>query len=145
MRMNGVRKVIVSLVIVVSMMSPVSCRKKTSPANNSNGAPLKATFAQYIKTLRKPVIVDFGSTSCVPCKMMVPVLEELKIKYSQDLETIFIHVNEDPEKVKEFKINTIPTQVFFDAKGNEISRHIGFISTADILSTFASQGITIKK
>jgi len=140
-----VKKVITSLALVVTVMALLSCNKKSSSVNHSDGAPSKAAFAKYIKTLQKPAMVDFGSTSCVPCKMMVPVLEELKVKYSNDLETIFVHVNEDPEKVKEFSIKTIPTQIFFDTKGKEISRHVGFISTADILATFASNGIIIKK
>ena len=133
-------RVIFLLVLVIVSVTFISCTKKQV----SNNQPLKATFAQYIKGRHKPVLVDFGSTSCVPCKMMVPVLEELKTKYSSNLETIFIHVNEDPDKVKEFSINIIPTQVFFDATGTEISRHTGFISTADILATFQTKGIEIK-
>lgn len=135
--------VISGIVLLVLAITLSSCSKKVN-TDTGNNPPLKATFTQYIKGRHKPVLVDFGSTTCVPCKMMIPVLEELKTKYTTNLETIFINVIEDQEKTKEFNIKTIPTQVFFDNKGNEISRHIGFISTADILETFKSSGIDIK-
>jgi thiol-disulfide isomerase/thioredoxin len=144
MSRNYFIKFVSILVLIFLTFAMISCTKKISSSSSSNNQPLKATFAQYIKGLHKPVLVDFGSTSCVPCKMMIPVLEELKNKYSTNLETIIININEDPKKTQEYKIKTIPTQIFFDAKGIEITRHFGFISTADILATFQSNQIEIK-
>jgi len=107
--------------------------------------PSKATFAEEIASYGKPVLVDFGMESCTPCKMMVPVLEDLETNYKQDIQTIFVHVGNEQEKTKEFGIQMIPTQIFFDATGNELERHTGFISKEDILATFQKYGITITK
>lgn len=104
----------------------------------------KQSLSDYIKSLNKPVIVDFGSTGCVPCKMMEPILEELKLNYSDKFETIFVNVTKDIETTRKFGINVIPTQIFFDATGKELYRHIGFFSKEEILSTFESYGISVR-
>jgi thioredoxin 1 len=111
----------------------------------TNQTPSSGTFAEEIAAYGKPVMVDFGMESCVPCKMMVPVLEELESKYPQDVKIIFVHVGKEQGKTKEFGIQMIPTQVFFDATGKELERHTGFISKEDILATFQKYGITITK
>ena len=90
-------------------------------------------------------MVDFGMESCVPCKMMVPILEELETNYSQDVKIIFVHVANEQAKTREFGIQMIPTQVFFDAAGKELERHTGFMSKEDILATFKKHGIIITK
>lgn len=102
------------------------------------------SLKDYIKSLGKPVIIDFGSTGCIPCKMMEPILQELSKNYSDKFETIFVNVAKDTKGTQEFGINVIPTQIFFDADGNELYRHIGFFSKEEILNTFESYGISVK-
>jgi thioredoxin 1 len=46
----------------------------------------------------------------------------------------------NPEEAEKYNIKSIPTQIFFDANGKEISRHTGFISEEDILKVFEKQG-----
>jgi thiol-disulfide isomerase/thioredoxin len=144
MKKGNFIRILYFFVVIIFSSTCISCIKKPITRSEKNTLPLKATFSQYIKGLHMPVLVDFGSNLCVPCKMMIPVIEELKIKYSSDLTTIFIDINEDPEKVKEFSIKIIPTQIFFDANGVEVNRHNGFISLLDILSAFQTKGILIK-
>ncbi|MDD3427428.1 MAG: thioredoxin domain-containing protein [Caldisericia bacterium] len=110
------------------------------PTSTETEKPVTQSFKDYIKSLGKPVIVDFGSTSCIPCKMMEPILEELKLNYSDKFETIFVNVTKDIEKAREFGINVIPTQIFFDEKGEEFYSHIGFFSKEEILNIFHSMG-----
>lgn len=114
------------------------------PSSTEPEKPSTQSLSDYIKNLSKPVIVDFGSTSCIPCKMMEPILEELKLNYSNKFETIFVNVTKDIETTREFGINVIPTQIFFDATGKEFYRHIGFFSKEEILNTFKSYGIPIQ-
>jgi thioredoxin 1 len=114
------------------------------PSSTEPEKPSTQSLSDYIKNLGKPVIVDFGSTSCIPCKMMEPILEELKLNYSNNFETIFVNVTKDIETTREFGINVIPTQIFFDATGKELYRHIGFFSKEEILNTFKSYGIPIQ-
>ena len=72
-------------------------------------------------------MVDIGSTTCVPCKMMDPVLKALREKYKGRVEIIFSNINESKRDAKKFGIRAIPTQIFFDSNGKEIWRHSGFL------------------
>lgn len=77
-------------------------------------------------------IVDLGAKTCIPCKMMAPILEELKEEYKGRAEVIFIDVWEDRSKVKEFNLISIPTQIFYNKKGEEVYRHMGFLDKESI-------------
>ena len=72
-----------------------------------------------------PKLLDLGATKCIPCKMMAPVLEELKTEFAGRLEVEFIDVWKNPDAGKKYKIKLIPTQIFFDASGKERFRHEG--------------------
>ena len=78
-----------------------------------------------------PVFVDFGKTSCKPCKMMVPVLDSLTKKYKGTLEVVFVHVDEEKEYAMKMGATMIPTQVLIDKDGKEVSRHVGYIPVED--------------
>jgi len=92
-----------------------------------------------------PRLVDLGAGKCIPCKMMAPILEELKKEYAGRLEVVFIDVWEDPQAGAQYGIRMIPTQIFYDATGKERFRHEGFMSKQDILSKWAELGIDLKE
>lgn len=98
-----------------------------------------STFAESPKRL--PRLVDLGSTTCVPCKMMEPILEELREQYAGKLTVEFINVHRSPEAARSYGIRLIPTQVFFDAKGREVFRHTGFFAKAEIERKLAEMGV----
>lgn len=77
-------------------------------------------------------MVDLGAKSCIPCKMMAPILEELKVEYQGRAAIIFIDVLEDPSQGKRFGVMSIPTQIFYDRHGAEIYRHVGFFAKKDM-------------
>lgn len=72
-------------------------------------------------------MVDLGATSCIPCKMMAPILAELEREYKGRAAVVFIDVREDFDAAKRFGIRAIPTQIFYDKKGREVARHEGFM------------------
>jgi len=80
-------------------------------------------------------LVDLGATSCIPCKMMAPILENLKEEYKGKAAVIFIDVWEkaNKEKARAFRVRSIPTQVFFDKNGREAFRHVGFFDRDSIV------------
>ena len=86
-------------------------------------------------------MVDLGAASCIPCKMMAPILEKLEKRYRGKAVVIFIDLRYDREAAQRFGIRAIPTQIFFDKNGKEISRHIGFMSEAAIVTQFQSMGV----
>jgi thioredoxin 1 len=93
---------------------------------------------------RLPRLVDLGAGKCIPCKMMAPILAELKKEYAGRLKVKFIDVWENPGEGAEYGIRMIPTQIFYDASGKELFRHEGFFGKADILTKWKELGIDIE-
>ncbi len=77
-------------------------------------------------------MVDLGSTSCIPCKMMEPVLENLSKEYKGRAAILFVDVKKDRKMARKFDIRAIPTQIFFDKRGKEVWRHAGFLDQKTI-------------
>ncbi|PTY00650.1 thioredoxin family protein [Opitutus sp. ER46] len=91
-----------------------------------------------------PRLVDLGSGKCVPCRMMTPILEELRRDHASSFEVIFIDIGQDRTAAKTHGIRVIPTQIFYDAAGKERFRHEGFMPKADILAKFRELGVALK-
>ena len=89
-------------------------------------------LSKALKTGR-PVVADFGRGACVPCKMMEPILKELQKEYQGRAEVLILDVQEYSALTKKHSVRSIPTQIFFDASGQEIKRHVGFMSKEAIV------------
>lgn len=87
-------------------------------------------------------MIDLGATECIPCKMMAPILAELKIQYAGKADILFIDVWKNPAQAKAYGIQTIPTQIFFDKKGREVFRHIGFMDKQRIVDILFKLGVS---
>ncbi|MEN8126609.1 MAG: thioredoxin family protein [Planctomycetota bacterium] len=81
----------------------------------------------------KPVLLELGSHSCVPCKEMMPILDELSNEQTAFVVS-FVDVWADEEKSNQYEVELIPTQIFFDRDGVELFRHVGFYPKEDILA-----------
>jgi len=86
-------------------------------------------------------MVDLGAKTCIPCKMMAPILEKLEKKYADRAAVIFLDVQEDRSLIKRFGISAIPTQIFFDRDGKGVLRHRGFMSEKAIVEQFEKMGV----
>jgi len=91
-----------------------------------------------------PKLVDLGADKCIPCKMMAPILKDLKTEYAGRMDVEFIDVWKNPDAGKQHKIQLIPTQIFFDASGKELFRHVGFFGKEDILAKWKELGVDLK-
>ena len=91
-----------------------------------------------------PRLVDLGADKCIPCKMMAPILEDLKTTYAGQLQVDFIDVWKNPDAGGQYGIRVIPTQIFFDAEGKELFRHEGFYAKEDILAKWKELGVKLK-
>jgi thioredoxin 1 len=89
----------------------------------------------------KPAVIDLGARHCIPCKKMAPILETLSNEYRGQASVLFIDVNEDQAAALKFRIQMIPTQLFFNAQGKEVKRHIGYMEKGDILKELKSAGL----
>jgi thioredoxin 1 len=86
-------------------------------------------------------MVDLGAKSCIPCKMMAPILEKLEKDYKDRAAILFLDVWKDPEQAKRFGISVIPTQIFYDKQGKEVLRHTGFMSEEAIVAQLKKMGV----
>jgi thioredoxin 1 len=94
-------------------------------------------------TAKLPRMVDLGAGKCIPCKMMKPILDDLKANYADRFTTVFIDVWENPDEGKKYGIEMIPTQIFYDAEGKERFRHVGFYGKDDILGKWKELGVDL--
>jgi thioredoxin 1 len=76
----------------------------------------------------KPALYEFGAGYCAACKEMAKILAELKPQYANQLHIRQVYADKDKDLFKKYKIMLIPTQVFLDASGHEVDRHIGALS-----------------
>ncbi|MVX66324.1 thioredoxin [Clostridium chromiireducens] len=72
---------------------------------------------EQLKTYGQPMIIDFGSDSCIPCKEMKPVLEELNKELKGIVIVKFVDVWKNTNVAKNLPLKVIPTQFFFDKNG----------------------------
>jgi thioredoxin 1 len=93
------------------------------------------------RTSGKPTMVEFGATGCVPCDMMQPILENLRKKYQDRLNIVFVHVGEEQILGARYGISSIPVQAFYDRSGKEVFRHTGFFAQAEVEKTLNEMGV----
>lgn len=89
---------------------------------------------------RRPVLADFGRGTCIPCRMMQPILEKLQKEYAGKVEILIVDVGEHGALAKKYRIMIIPTQIFFDSTGKEVMRHQGFMAEEDIIAQLKLMG-----
>jgi thioredoxin 1 len=78
-------------------------------------------FAKEVLESNVPVLVDFYSDSCIPCKRMSPVLAKIEEKYDGKLKVVKLNINFDAQTAENYEVQSVPTLVFFK-DGNEVSR-----------------------
>jgi thioredoxin 1 len=123
------------LVIVVALVLAVAV---TVALRRDNASP--ASGAPAFVGVAVPRLVDVGADQCIPCKAMVPVLEDLRREYAGRLQVDFIDAWKHPEQAEPFNVYGIPVQIFLDPSGRELYRHVGFFSKDEILATWRRLG-----
>ncbi|PTN32815.1 thiol reductase thioredoxin [Desulfonatronum sp. SC1] len=86
-------------------------------------------------------VASFGAVNCVPCRMMVPIREELQREYEGRVAIVFIDLHRHYELIDQYAIRVIPTLIFYDQNGNEAKRHIGFMDKKSIEAEMAKLGV----
>ena len=87
-------------------------------------------FDKEVLKSDKKVLVDFNATWCGPCRMLAPIIEEIK-EERKDIKVLSIDVDDETDLAREYGIMSIPCLIIFE-NGKEINRAVGFKSKEDI-------------
>jgi thioredoxin len=131
-----------TITFVLSLLVAVGCAPK--PTSGSAPQPPTQAEAQPQTQARVqtnlPKLYDFWATWCPPCKQLKPTIEALEKEYAGKIEITSIDVDQDKSLSEKFKVEAIPTLVFLDAKGNELSRIVGLAPKDTIVGRFKTHG-----
>ena len=130
-------KNIITIAIIASI-ALISCNKQSNPSPAARPAVTNSATAK-IKFL------EIGSDKCIPCKQMKVVTENIVKKYGDELAFEFIDINIDENATEKYKVQLIPTQIFYNPKGVEIFRHVGYFPEEKIDSLLQANGLKMKQ
>ncbi|MEJ2672206.1 MAG: thioredoxin domain-containing protein [Deltaproteobacteria bacterium] len=82
----------------------------------------------------RPALYEFGAGYCAACKEMAKIMADLQAHYGQHLEFRQVYASKDKDLFQKYKIVLIPTQVFLDASGKEVYRHMGALSRDQVIN-----------
>jgi thioredoxin 1 len=102
------------------------------------------TEEEFNKALKsgRPVLVDFGSNSCIPCRQLRPILQEIRKEQAGKLEVLVIDIYQHQSLAGQYRIQVMPTLVFFDATGKEAARRQGFMPKTALMEELKKLGIS---
>lgn len=98
-----------------------------------------------LASARAARLVELGSTSCRSCQAMHAELALLRQECGESITVEEHNVWADPTAAQRFNVSVIPTQVFLDAEGREVDRHVGFLARAEIRQRFAQHRVECRR
>ncbi len=119
----------------------VEIGKSQSSPTTSQGLDLASIPLEQALSSGLPTLAEFGRGICVPCKAMKPILEELATEYEGKLNVVIVEIDDHMDQAQDYGIMAIPTQIFFDSSGQEITSHTGFYAKDDIIAQLKKMGI----
>lgn len=119
-----------SILFVLFALIIVSCTAQTGK-DVKNRPEYKVTF------------IELGSTRCIPCQQMQPVMRSVEEKYGDEVKVVFhdVWTQEGAPFGKQYNIEAIPTQVFLDENGREFFRHVGYFPEEDLVKILKNKGV----
>ncbi|MFN8252900.1 MAG: thioredoxin [Ferruginibacter sp.] len=90
------------------------------------------TFSEMISS-SKPVLVDFTAAWCGPCKMMAPVLKDVKHELGDAATIIKVDVDQSPEAAQAYQVQGVPTLILFK-EGKILWRQSGVVPKNNLIN-----------
>ncbi len=134
------QNIIIVLLLITAVIAVLGLKSKKQQLAQ---AQINTQDISSHTTLNIPKLLELGSVTCKPCKMMAPILEELKTTYAGKLNVEFIDTIMHRNATAKYNIRIIPTQIFFDENGKELFRHEGFFAKEDILAKWKKLGYNL--
>lgn len=97
---------------------------------------MKSSFYSIIDS-ETPVLVDFYADWCGPCKMLAPILEQVKDELGSAIRIIKIDVDKNPSLAAKYQVRSVPTMLLFK-NGNQLWRQSGMLQKNDIVQIVRS-------
>jgi len=107
------------------------------------GVGYSAELTPRVPTPGMVTMVEVGANKCIPCKMMAPIIAELKQEYAGTVSIVFLDVWESQDAVafaRQAGVQGIPTQIFYDKNGKEFTRHTGYFDKQSIIGILTKLG-----
>lgn len=141
------RRILFLSVLLLLFTLIMGCRaKEPTPIESgviqTTGTDLTSITLPIALTNGKPTLAEFGRGTCIPCKEMKPILEDLAVEYQDRLNVSIVSVDEYRNLTNYYRIMAIPTQIGFDSDGNEVFRHVGFWPQDEIIAELSKLGIS---
>lgn len=125
--------------IVMNMDQPTPVVSAAAPAGETVAGD---DVVQRALRAGKPTVAQFGANACAQCRDMKPVLEALRREHGERITVVDVNLiaHKEANYIQRFRIQLMPTQIFFDAQGQEIGRNLGKLSGDEILSRLQVTG-----
>ncbi len=91
-----------------------------------------ASFNQIIQQ-DVPVLVDFKADWCAPCKMMTPILKQVKQNLKDQIKIIKIDIDKNPAVAQKYAVRSVPTMILFK-QGKAVWRQSGVLQSNQIIT-----------
>lgn len=120
---------------VTPEQKPVALSEKISPKEKQEEEKIVIEEPAEL-----PKLWDFFATWCPPCRRQAPIVEEIAREFEGKVEVRSIDTDKEQELARRFNIQAIPTLVFLDAGGKELSRNVGLMNKEEIVARFKKHG-----
>ena len=150
--MNNLKNLAIVAAVVVAAAAVFALKQRQAPATEATpppatettAAPAASAIPSAETSAPLPRLLELGADKCIPCKMMAPILDELRQEFAGQLQVDFIDVWKNPGAGDQYGVRVIPLQIFFAADGKELFRHEGFFAKADILAKWTELGVELQ-
>lgn len=136
--MNTVTRLI-AIVIIIAAAIGIPHLLKTGDDGGKDLGSIQSSKETVVE-VDLPRFVDLGTTYCIPCRVMLGVMEVLEQQYPDSLQVEFVNVQLDESNLELYNVRAIPTQIFYSPEGQELFRHIGVMPADEVVAKWKALG-----